>query len=376
MSAVAPRSLFVVRPSLSVGGADRVTVTLLRHLDRSRFSPTLVLLASGGQLMPELPGDVEVVDLEAVNLLAGVLPLARLLRKRRPDIALSTSSGTNLTLALAAGRAHSGRPRIVLSERNGLVRDQPFYKRWILLAAKRWLYRRADCVTAVSAGVGQDLGRRLGLPPDHVRVVYNPIVTPELELDALAPVEEPWFDGPDPVLVAGGRLVHAKGFDRLLLAFASLRQSQACRLLILGEGPLRVELERQAAELGIAPDVRLAGFRPNPYPYLHRATAFVLSSRFEGLPGILIQAMACGTAVVAADCPFGPREILTQGKDGILVPHDDPAALVDAMTRVVSDADLRRRLGEAARSSARRFHLDAILPNYVNALDPMETGTS
>jgi glycosyltransferase involved in cell wall biosynthesis len=364
---VKPRTLYIVRPTLDTGGADRVTLTLLQHLDRGAFAPTLVLMRRTGKLLADVPADVDVNSLEAANILSAAVPLRRLLRERQPDIVFSTSSGTNITAALATPRPG---PRLVLSERSGLVREHPLLKRWILVTAKRWLYGRADCVTAVCEGVADDLRARLGLRFSQTRAVFNPVVTPEMNTLAAEPVDEPWLDGPTPVLVAAGRLTRVKAFDLLLEALASVRRSHDCRLILLGEGPLRGSLENLASALGLRESVRFAGFVHNPYPYLRRGTIFVLSSHFEGLPGVLIQAMACGAPVIATDCPFGPNEIVTPGTDGMLVPPGDPRSLAEAIVTLLDDAPRRRAMAEAGRASAQRFTLEKIMPNYVRALDP------
>lgn len=362
-----PRSLLVVRPSLTVGGADRVTLTLLRALDRARFAPRLALLRGDGPLLAEVPADVPIEVLGARNVITAAAPLRRLIRRERPDIVLSTSSGTNITAALAIS---APRPRLVLSERNGLIRDQPAHKLWPFLLAKRLTYPRADCVVAVSAGVASDLRRRLGLGESQVQIAYNPVVTEDLEERAAAAVQEPWFEDAVPVLLAAGRLVHAKGFDLLLDAVARVRREVECRLLLLGEGPLRHQLATRASELCLAAVFKAPGFVANPYSYMRRCSLFVLASRFEGLPGVLIQAMACGAPVVAADCPFGPAEIVRSGVDGMLVPPNDSASLAAAILALLKDPSQRRAMAEAGRASARRFTLENIMPNYVRALDP------
>ena len=362
-----PHEVCIVRPTLGQGGADRVTLTLLHHLDRRRFRPRLVLMRVQGELLAELPADVPVDDLGGGRLWTAWLPLARLLRRRAPDVLLSTSGGANLIACLAHRLAR--RPmRLVLSERNVLRRDQGLFKRRLQELLKRWLYRRADCVTAVSRGVAEDLTRRLGLPPRSIRVVYNPVVTADLDEQAAMEPPPGWPGDDQPVVLAVGRLVPAKGFADLLAAFAGLDGHPSARLVVLGEGTERAALGRLALELGIAERVWFAGFDPNPFRYMARATVFVLSSRFEGLPGALIQAMACGAAVVSTDCPAGPAEIIDDGVDGFLVPVGDRPAMVARVGQLLEDAALRSRIGRAARRSARRFSLEATLGGYEEAL--------
>jgi glycosyltransferase involved in cell wall biosynthesis len=320
-----------------------------------------------GALLSEVPEDVVVYDLGARSLWTVTGPLIRLLQTRPPDVVFATCGGMGVPAVLAARRA-AFRGRIVLSERNGLVRDQPRWKSRLLVALKRRLFRQADLVTAVSDGVREDVVRRLHLPPLRVTTVYNPVVTPDLERRAAESLPPPWDEPGRRFVLAAGRLVPAKGFESLLRAFASLR-GRDCALVILGEGPLRPRLEALASSLSIADDVALPGFDANPLRWMSRCSAFALSSEFEGLPGVLIQAMACGAPVVATDCPFGPAEIVADGRDGFLVPVGDEGALAGALGRALSlEPEARRRLGEAARASAERFRLDRILPLYEAAI--------
>ncbi len=362
-----PRKLLVVRPTLGQGGADRVTATLLRNMDPTRFDTSLLLFRREGPHLGDVPDEIPVRALGARSLWTAWWPLARHLRAQPPDVLFSTCSGTNVVACIASALA--GRPaRLVLSERNVLLRDQPFFKKWLMLLAKRVLYRSADTVTAVSRGVADDLIEKLSVSPDRVRVVYNPIVEPGIDELAVEPLDEPPYGGAEPILLAAGRLVPAKGFDVLLRAFAEITRRKDASLVILGDGPARRALRALAASLGIESRVFFPGFVKNPFRYMARSTVFVLSSRYEGLPGVLIQAMACGVPVVSTDCPAGPNEIITQGKDGILVPVGSAEALATEITRLLHDADLRQRLGAAGRERAQRFSVATVTDDYLRAL--------
>ena len=361
----APLDLCIVRPTLGQGGADRVTLTLLAHLDRGRFRPRLVLMRAEGAMLDRVPADVPVSSLGSRSLWTAWWPLSRRLRREPPAVLLSTSGGANL-IAVLARLLSRRRMRLVLSERNVLYRDQGSGKRWLQARLKRWLYPHADCVTAVSQGVASDLTARLGLPAERIRVVYNPVVTPDIADLAAAEIDHPWYAERRPIVLAAGRLVPAKGFDLLIEAFAEL--DPAARLVVLGDGPLRRSLRRQADEAGIADRVWFAGFDPNPFRHMARCSVFALSSRYEGLPGALIQAMACGAAVVATDCAAGPAEIISDGADGLLVPVEDRRALTAGLGRLLEDEALRRRLGRAARRAVGRFSLAATLAGYAEAL--------
>jgi glycosyltransferase involved in cell wall biosynthesis len=362
------KQVLIFRPTLGDGGADRVTVTLLQHLDRSRFAPSLALVRRSGVLVDEVPRDVPVIELGAARLAAAVPSLARAIRERRPDVVLCTAGGANV-IAVAAHRLAGSSARLVLSERNALRRTTLSGIRVAVeLRLKRFAYRRADLVTAVSEGVAQDLVELLALDPRRVQVVYNPLIADDLAARAAEPVAHPWFAGPDPIVLAVGRLVEAKDYPTMLDALAQVRRSAAARLVVLGEGPLRGELEARARALGLGDAVAFVGYDKNPYRYMKRARLLLQSSRAEGLPGTLVQSLACGTPVVATDCDHGPREVVREGVDGFLVPVGDAPALAARVVAVLDDSALRQRLGEAGAEGARRFSIASSMQRYHAAI--------
>lgn len=354
------------RPSLGEGGADRVQLAVLRGLDRSRYRATLVLVRKEGPFLADVPADVDVVELGSRRLALSLPAFARVLQSERPDVVFSTCSASNVIAATAHGLLQS-RARLILSERNALYRGRPSYhpKQALEVGLKRLLYRRADLVTAVSQGVANELAEIAKVPRDKIAVVYNPMVDDDLDSRAREAVDHPWFarEAP-PVVVACARLVPQKDYPTLLEAFAQLHRQVPCRLWILGDGPLRGELQRLVVQRGIGSHVHFAGFDKNPFRYMARARVLIHASRAEGLPGALIQSMACGTPVVSTDCDFGPREVITSGQDGYLVPVGDAAALASFASRVLTDDGLHAALAASARSAAQRFTVSASLARY------------
>jgi glycosyltransferase involved in cell wall biosynthesis len=362
------KQVLVFRPSLGDGGADRVTVTLLQHLDRARFAPSLVLVKHTGVLADEVPGDVPVIDLGAPRLAAAVPYLARALHARKPDVVVCTAGGANV-IAAAAHRLAGSTARLVLCERSSLRRDdRSGLRRAVDLRLKRLAYRRADVVTAVSEGVADDLVELLALDRTRVQVVYNPMIADDLAVRAAEPVDHPWFAAAAPVL-AVGRLVAVKDYPVMLEAFAQVRRTLPARLVILGDGPLRGELESCARSLGLGDAVAFLGYDKNPYRYMKRARLLIQSSRAEGLPGALIQSLACGTPVVATDCDHGPREVVRDGVDGYLVRVGDPQALAERILAVLGDGELRARMGAAGAEAARRFSIASSMERYHAAIE-------
>lgn len=233
----------------------------------------------------------------------------------------------------------------------------------------RWFYPWADKIVAVSDGVAADLARFARLPRSLITTIYNPFDIGGMRIKAEEEPELPWvLPEALPVLLGVGRLTEQKDFTSLIQAFALVRQQRQVRLLILGEGELRNALAAQAKSLGLTPeDFAMPGFVSNPFSYLRRAEVFVLSSRWEGLPGVLIQAMACGAPVVATDCPSGPAEILEDGKWGRLVPVGDVSALANAIA-VTLDEEQHPEVAQRAAD----FSVDRAVDAYLRVMLPVK----
>lgn len=329
---------------------------------------TIVLQALPGGLMylrRRLTSDLGIAAFPASLLLRGAfryLPaLVQYLQHERPAVLISGKTSSNLA-ALWAHRLAGGASRLVVCEHTNLsqeVHDRVRKGHWHWYFTPRvvgWLYPWADAIVAVSDGVADDLSSRAGIPRQRVVTIYNPTVTPALLQHAQQPLVHPWFQaGAPPVVLGAGRLVAQKDFVTLLKAFARVRAVRDVRLVILGEGNKRAELASIARTLGVAADVAMPGYVDNPFPYMAQAAVFVLSSTHEGLPGVLIQALACGCPVVSTDCPSGPREILQDGRYGRLVTVGDEASLAQAIHSTLDESPNRELLrGRAAQFSARR----------------------
>jgi glycosyltransferase involved in cell wall biosynthesis len=362
--ATGPIALFL--PSVRGGGAQRVVVNLAQGMSERGLSVDLVLTAAVGVFLDQLPPAVRLIDLGAGRLVRSVGPLVGYLRRERPRILVSSMSHANLVALWAARLAGQGTP-VMVTEHNTMSRaagEGPLARRlWPPLL--RAFYPWAASVVAVSRGAAEDFALTSGFPRERVEVVYNPVITPEIMALARHTPDHPWFaGGGPPVILAVGRLTPQKDFPTLLRAFAQVRRRRPARLLILGEGEERAALEALAAELGVAADVALPGFRENAMAYMAGSALFVLSSAWEGLPTVLIEALAAGTRVVSTDCPSGPREILQDGRLGSLVPVGDVIALADAMT----DA-LARPAVSAPADALKPFTRDAAVDHYLRLIE-------
>lgn len=324
-------------PSLRGGGAERVMLDLAQGVASRGYAVDVLILNRVGAVTSGAGEGVNLVDLQRSRAATALPALVGYLRGRRPPVLLSTIEQINVLAVLAAGIV--GGTRVVVREANTPSEDlaSEGLKGRVVRFAMRHTYRRAAQVIAVSDGVAGSLTHTLGLEGRDLTVIANPVITDRLREGARGPVRHPWFeeDG-EPVLLAVGRLVEQKGFDTLVRALALARERTPCRLVILGEGPLREELTSLADSLGIGEHLSLPGFQQNPFAYMANCDLFVLSSRWEGLPNVLIQAMAVGAKAVSTDCPSGPAEVLGGGEHGALVPVDDPEALSDAIVQALA----------------------------------------
>ena len=316
------------------GGVERMVLNLVEEFARRGYRIDLLLIRAEGEHLRDLPEGVNVVRLGVEHTLASVLPLARYLRQHRPPLLLVAKDRAGRA-ALWARRLAGVDTRIAIrlgTNLSAALAGKSRLQRAARTLPMRWSYRMAERVIAVSHGVAADTARVTGLAEERISVAHNPVVTPRLLALAEEPVHHPWLDNHDlPVILGAGRLTRQKDFPTLLRAFAHARAARPCRLIILGEGRQREDLLALARELGVAEDLDLPGFAANPYAWMRQADLFVLSSRWEGSPNVLTEAMACGTPVASTDCPSGPIETLQNGRLGPLVPVGDHTALGQAI---------------------------------------------
>ncbi len=375
------RHLALFISGLSVGGVQRSMLSLAHGLAERGHRVDLVVSKAEGFFRPQVSPLVRLVNIEhwwmrlpfvgwwkRTRALVSPPALARYLRREQPDVLLSASHYVNLAAIWGRHLAGTGTP-LVISQRTQLSRaiSNAVFPggRPLLGWMARRFYPAADSIVAVSDGVAEDLAQLAGLPRERIRTIHNPVVTEDLEQLAAEALDHPWFapEGP-PVVLGVGRLAAQKDFSTLLRAFAQVRAKRDARLVILGEGRKRRQLETLAASLEIRKDVDFPGFATNPFQYMARAGVFVLSSGYEGLPGVLIQAMACGCPVVSTDCPSGPREILQDGAQGPLVPVGDDRAMADAILAVLQTPPSREKL----KGRASDFSLDRAVDQYLEVL--------
>ena len=379
-----PLRLAFIIPSLRGGGAERSTLAIARGLIARGYAVDLVLLNDNIALRDEVHQDARVLVLKhkqcpttgpRVRVLARLgLTIALLLRKRnirhaisiaeyvnsqRPDVLLPTLPDAKIA-SLLATQFLAYNLLLVPVVRNNVMsrgrRNRALY---------RALFRFADHSVAVSSGVAESLTTHSKVFGDQVTTIYNPVITEQLFAQAEESPDHPWFiDAGPPIVLAAGRLSRVKDFPTLLRAFEIAARDRPLRLVILGEGSWRTRLERLVRTNGLCDRVSLPGWVPNPFAYMKRASVFVVSSRFEGLSGVLIQALACGCPCVSTDCPSGSREILQNGRIGPLVPVGDSLQLSQAIQHLLDSPPQPNVLV----SRAKQFEVQTAVASYESLL--------
>ena len=345
-----PTKVAFFLPNLGGGGAQKVLVTLANSLAENNYSVDFVLSSCKGPYLSSLNSTIDVHDLGHQHVAASFFDLARYLRDHKPAVLISGISNANAAALLASSLFLRSCKVIITQHTNWsqILLDNPSQKERVVYHLSKYLYPLAARIVAVSSGIADEVRQMENVPSKTVLCIHNPVVTSELiELATQLPAHH-WLAQKDtPVVLAVGRLAKEKDFETLIRAFHQVQMQVECKLVILGEGPERPTLESLVRELKIDDRVDLPGFIQNPYAYMAQADLFVLSSRFEGLPTVLIEALACGTEVVATDCISGPAEILENGRYGRLIPVGDVGALskaiVDSLAKPLRKAVLQER---------------------------------
>jgi glycosyltransferase involved in cell wall biosynthesis len=350
--------------NLGGGGAERVAIALIRGFVERGHDVDLVVMRAEGELLPLVPQSVRIFDLKAARGRNVVRPLIHYLRNRRPAAIQASLWPLTVGAIIAAKLSRTG-VKVAVSDHSTL---SPQYggsamTMAALRASTRFFYPLADARIVVSGGSADDLARISGIPRNRFEVVYNPIPTPRHSIESNAEIERLWSEN-EPRIIAVGTLKHQKNHDLLIRAFAKLLEKRPARLMILGEGVLRGELEALATTLGVADRLLMPGFAVDPWPYYASANLFVLSSHYEGFGNVIVEAMHAGLPIVSTDCASGPAEILDFGRFGTLVPCGDPDHLAAAMAAAL-DNEIDR---DAQKARAAVFSPDTAVDRYLQLM--------
>jgi len=341
-------------PSLAGGGGEKFTLNLIRGFIESGIEVELIVNDYSGPLLELCPSDLKVLSFGTRQFMPSVVKLSNYLKSRKPYALISSLNHSNTISVAAKILAFTTKTKLILVVHTNISLASKYaasLKSKFMSLFMFFTYWAANFVVCVSKGVGEDVSRRIPYMKKRVKVIYNPVLTEDLAAKAKEATNHPWFlQGAPPVIIAIGRLRKEKDFATLMRAFVRVREEIDARLVILGEGEERRNLEKLAERLNISDCLWMPGFEANPYKYLKRAAVFVLSSLYEGLPMVIIEALYFGVKVVSTDCKYGPREILKDGRLGKLVPVGDyismSAAIKEALKNgespPVTEVDLRK----------------------------------
>jgi glycosyltransferase involved in cell wall biosynthesis len=374
---------------LSGGGAQRRSVALANGLATQGYDVDYVVINDSSKIKDQLSPRLRFIALNSPQWGGLHAALYRRLPFRIVRIYLGAAAFARYLLAESPGAIIAGSNRVLLSAviaRQLSGRSMPLVLRatnfpsgnlnlWAPLrpivdfglgCLLRLIYPSATVTVAVAEGVAEEVVRLSAVPPERVVTIFEPVLDETVVEKSKAPLAHPWFSaGEPPVLLGVGHLRTQKDFPTLIRAFALARKKRRMRLVLLGEGSQRHRLQSIISSLGVADDVYLAGHTENPFSWMARASLFVLSSAWEGLPAVLIEAMACGCPVVSTNCPSGPWEILDGGKYGRLVPCRDPQSLAGAIIASL-DAPVNQQV---LIDRAQLFSAKASVDQYVDILE-------
>lgn len=359
--------LFII-DFLGGGGAQRVVSNILKFIDRSIFEPELAVLTMVGDYMNSLPNNIIFHNMNIRRSRYSMISLSRVIKKVKPQIIFSTLPEIDSAVYIAV-KLSACSTKVVFRSPNFLSTyffEVPVYTRFFSL----WAYRYADKIISSTEEMRTDMYNNFNMPPDKIKVIPNPIDIEMIEKKSIEPINDPLFQMKSlekyPIIMAMGRLAKQKGFSYLLRAFKIVRDKLKARLVILGEGEKKNELENLAQNLNISTDVSFIGFKSNPYKYLSHANLFVLSSLWEGFPNAIIEAMACGTPVISTNCSSGPKEIITSCVNGLLVPPENPEEMAKAILEVLTNKKLSEKIAEAGSKKVNEFDIKKIMSAYEN----------
>jgi glycosyltransferase involved in cell wall biosynthesis len=360
------KKISIIIPDLGGGGIERLSIRLCRYFLTQGYTVDLVLLQARGELLHEVPDEVELINLKSSKIRFSLWPLVRYLKVRRSDVVLAIMWPLTV-IAVLAHKLSRSQGRLLICDQNTLsiqYGDRNWFHNIFLGGTIHFFYPLADVRIAVSMGVADDLAQVGKLNRSSFTVIYNPIAESQSLLQNIN--FDPWSKLPGKRIISVGSFKPQKDHATLIRSFSLLVTHQSATLVILGEGKLRPDLEQLINELGLSEHVVLPGFMNDPYPWYSGADLFVLSSRWEGFGNVVVEALQCGIPVVSTDCPSGPNEILEDGRYGRLVPVGDKVALATAMRDALTEEPNR----ELLKARASEFSVERIGRHYLEVLFP------
>lgn len=345
--------------SMRAGGAERATLNLINGLSQRGMSIDLVLLSSKGEFFNEISKSIHIVSLNKSRTIYSVNTFQNYLKENNPDIIVAIQNHIQLLVLLSIKFSH-WKGKIILNEQSTYSRNVTGIKGRIQKLLSKYLFQSAHVITSVSKGVKEDFTKSFPALQLKNNVIPNAIITDQFDEYKNHTVKHHFFEEGKGVVVTAGRLVKSKNFALLLKAFAVAKKEMDIKLIILGDGPELFSLQQIAAKLNISDDVSFQGYVPYPSHYFSKASVFVLSSDYEGLPAVIIEALACGCKIVSTNCENGPAEILANGDYGWLVPVGEVKALsLSILTALKTEIDSNKLI-----ERSKEFHQKKVVEQY------------
>ena len=369
--------LFVCNHMLG-GGAERVAALLMNRLSVKYDVSLAVLYEQGSDYY--LNNNIRIHNLcksasknrlnNWIYFFSRTLELKRLIKQEKPAIIISFLARSNIS-ALLAAKSFGKLCKVIVTEHGPVTDCLPETKKPILLYLLRnFIYNKVDYLVGVSKGVTNNYGEVLRLPSNKLITIYNPLEIDDITKKSKEMINHPWFKNKRcPILLAIGRLCYQKGFDILIESFKKVRQEQEVKLIILGKGPDYDKLKNLIDLNKLSNDVDMIGFEKNPFKYMKNADILVISSRWEGFPCVLEEAMCVGTPIISTDCNFGPNEIIQNNKNGILVKPEDPAELYLVIKKLLNDKKLQNKFKINSKAYSKQFDINEVVKKYVSLIN-------
>ena len=359
------KTIAIFLPSLAGGGAEKMMLNLAKGFVDSGYSVDLLLVNKKGPYIDLVPNKVNLIDFQCNKSIKSLPKLIRYLKEKKPNSIISTLEFIDI-ITIWAKLIAKVKTKVVIRVPNNLIehaKHEKKFKNKIYPILVKWFYPLADEIIAISKGVAKSTSKLTGINYEDINVIYNPVVNEKIESLSKEDNSHQWFKN-YPVILGVGRLTEQKNFSCLIDAFSLVRKEVKSKLIILGEGEKREELQEQINKLGLSGEVDLPGFKKNPYSFMRNAKVFVLSSNWEGFGNVLVEAMAMGTPVVSTDCESGPREILDNGKYGLLAPINNHQKLAEKILTSLNSPIEKSFLDERVND----FSVDSIKKEYLKVL--------
>lgn len=353
--------LFIV-PSMRGGGAERVISTLLQHIDKNKFDLNLALITKEGKFLDDIPTYVNLIDLDAKRVRNSIFKIIKVINSLKPDIVFSTLGHLNLLISII--RPFLSKKIVFIGRESNtvsVINKQSKYPKLFDFLYKNF-YNNFEHIVAQAEYMKKDLVENYQIKSEKITVINNPIDFENIKkLSNIS--SKKLFNKSKINLLAVGRLSHQKGFDTLLEIMKELDEKYF--LSILGQGPDEEKLKSTIKEFSLESKVQLLGFQDNPYIYMKQADIFVLSSRFEGFPNVVLEANACGTTVIAFDCPGGTNEIIVDGENGYLAKCQDKNDFIKKLQQISFEKEINQTI-------LNKYEVLQIINQYTNLFEKMK----